>query len=633
MILEMAKLRIIGPRAKLDLTLETLQDLGVLHLAAPPEHGALAPADYSRDQARRRRQLHRVLEDLQAARAELDLPPQPPRPRREPAPAGVATLARWARLAGRTTRQARRLAGLIDQLREERALLLKYQQAFTAFAALLPPQGGRAGVRAYYVVVQASQAAQIPHLRQLLTEAIGEGFEIRAQPLQGGEVALLLLVPAASADRIERLLTQSRLAEMPVPRGYEGTSLTEVLPKMLERLGDIPQELEGQQRERRKLRQRVSEDLDRAWFDIQDTLARLEARPLSGLTTRAFVLDGWAPARMAPKVASRLEQAVGPELAVVTIDRAEWAGEEVPVVLQNPRLFRPFELLVSLMPLPRYGTIDPTPYVGVFFPMFFGIMVGDVGYGLALAGLALLLRRRSRPGQRLRAISEIAGACALFTCIFGILFGELLGDLGQRWLGMRAVWFDRSEAIEPFLILVLGLGVVHIVLGLCLGVAGSFRRDRREALGRGISAVMVLLVVAALLAAVKVLPKGVLTPVAIALLVAFPILVLVEGLVAPVELLSTLGKILSYARIMALGTASVMLAVVANRLGGATGSALIGVTFALLFHLVNFALGVFSPTIHALRLHYVEFFGRFYSPGGVQYRPFAHWTPAAGQRP
>ena len=76
------------------------------------------------------------------------------------------------------------------------------------------------------------------------------------------------------------------------------------------------------------------------------------------------------------------------------------------------------------------------------------------------------------------------------------------------------------------------------------------------------------------------------------------------------------------------GALVVMLAVVANRMAGALGSTLVGVTFALLFHLVNFALGLFSPTIHALRLHYVEFFGKFYSPGGTQYRPLAHWYPA-----
>ncbi len=104
-------------------------------------------------------------------------------------------------------------------------------------------------------------------------------------------------------------------------------------------------------------------------------------------------------------------------------------------------------------------------------------------------------------------------------------------------------------------------------------------------------------------------------------------MIILEGIVAAVELLGAIGHILSYARIMALGTASVMLAIVANRLAGAIGSALVGVLFALLFHLVNFALGLFSPTIHALRLHYVEFFGTFYSPGGTRYEPLGHWSP------
>jgi V/A-type H+-transporting ATPase subunit I len=78
---------------------------------------------------------------------------------------------------------------------------------------------------------------------------------------------------------------------------------------------------------------------------------------------------------------------------------------------------------------------------------------------------------------------------------------------------------------------------------------------------------------------------------------------------------------------MALGTASVMMAVVANRLAGAMGSVVIGTLFGLLFHLVNFALGVFAPTIHGLRLHYVEFFGKFVSPGGTRYEPLRHWHP------
>ena len=94
------------------------------------------------------------------------------------------------------------------------------------------------------------------------------------------------------------------------------------------------------------------------------------------------------------------------------------------------------------------------------------------------------------------------------------------------------------------------------------------------------------------------------------------------------ELVSTLGNVLSYARIMAVGTASVLMAVVANRMTGAFGGVVVGVICALLFHLINFVLGVFSPTIHMLRLHYVEFFGKFFSPGGSQYQPFRHWSPS-----
>ena len=262
----------------------------------------------------------------------------------------------------------------------------------------------------------------------------------------------------------------------------------------------------------------------------------------------------------------------------------------------------------------------------MFFPTFFGLILGDVGYGVLLGLGAYVLRRRSRPQSILRSAAEIGGACAVFTIIAGILYGELFGDLGRRWFGLHPVAFGREEALVPFLLLAVALGVVHVVLGLVLGAVSMARRHPRQAIGRGLSALMVVMITLALLAAIGRLPEAFFTPLVVALLVAFPVLVVVEGIVAPLELLSTIGNVLSYARIMALGIASVMLAVVANRMVGAVGSLAVGVTFALLFHLVNFAIGVFTPTIHALRLQYVEFFGKFYSPGGVRYEPFGHWT-------
>ena len=97
---------------------------------------------------------------------------------------------------------------------------------------------------------------------------------------------------------------------------------------------------------------------------------------------------------------------------------------------------------------------------------------------------------------------------------------------------------------------------------------------------------------------------------------------MVEGFVAPIELLSSIGNILSYARIMAIGLASAILGLVANRLGSLPDSVAAGILIALVLHGINIVFGLFSPTIHSMRLHFVEFFGKFYEPGGKPYQPF-----------
>jgi V/A-type H+-transporting ATPase subunit I len=100
-----------------------------------------------------------------------------------------------------------------------------------------------------------------------------------------------------------------------------------------------------------------------------------------------------------------------------------------------------------------------------------------------------------------------------------------------------------------------------------------------------------------------------------------PLLILSGGLLAPLEMIKTIGNIISYARIMAIGLSSAMLANAANQLAGLTGDLLLGTLAAVAMHSVALLLGLFAPAIHGLRLHFVEFFSKFVEPGGRRFEP------------
>jgi V/A-type H+-transporting ATPase subunit I len=617
MIIAMRRIRVLGARELLDRTLGALQDAGVLHLAEVDPARGIAPVAPSARELRRAKQLRRLAADLETLSRRVGRSAG----QRSAEPTGVARLARLAR---RTERELDRLERERKRLEEERAEIVRFEQFVAAFRGLLPAAGGQ--MQSYHLILHAGEEDAVPRLRQALTGVLGEHFALEAAELPNGERAALLLVAAAEAKRVDQLLARSGIHELPVPVGA-GAGPEAALPVLATRREAIDRELAEMDGRRAVIGAERGPILNGGRAVVEDEVLVLTARKHVATTTRSFVVEGWVPAKAAGRLARLLESRVGPNVVLEELAREEWGDDQAPVVLSNPRMFRPFEALTRMVPLPRYGSIDPTPFVAVFFPMFFGLILGDIGYGAVLAVIAAVLHRRTRSGSAARAIAEILGPCAAFAILFGIGFGELFGDLGHRWLGLEPVVLDRERSLLPFLGLALAIGTVHVALGLGLGVIAAARHHPRQAAGRGIALLMLGLVIVGLLALVEVLPRRLFTPSAIGLLIAFPVLVVLEGIIAPIEFLSTISSILSYARIMALGTASVMMAVVANRLAGSFGGVIVGVLFGLLFHLVNFALGVFAPTIHGLRLHYVEFFGKFYSPGGIQYRPFGHWRP------
>jgi len=609
----------LGPRERLQACLGCVQDIGLVQLIEPAETESLRPLGLTLEQEHHVRNVRKVVGDVDAALELLGETPSLPKSAEE------LPLPKAALIAGRSRRELEALAERRQGLEEERAIILKFRPFFSAFRKIGESGLDLDGIRVFYLVLREDGEQELRRMRIALRQALGEGFELLSQPSESGESAMLLAVPTPDAQKAEQLLSEAGVQALSLPDQFEEQSVSATIQRMQARLQELPSELATVERERAQIAHERGRELARIQASVRDHLATVEAMEKAVVTPRAFVLEGWVPTVAQSDLERQLGLRCGPGFEIETMSSEEWSGDTVPVILNNPRLFRPFEAITRMMPLPKYGTVDPTPFVAVFFPMFFGVVLGDIGYGAMLGVISLILRLRSKANTTLRSISEIGLACSLFTVVFGFLYGELFGDLGHR-IGLHPIIFNREEAFFPFLGFALALGLVHIVVGLLVGAVKMFRGDKRRAIGKGMAALMVVLIALALMAAFDMLPERFFTPLVITTLIALPILIIGEGVLAPIEFVSTLGNVLSYARIMAVGTASVMMAVVANRMVGAFGSVVVGILFALVFHLINFVLGVFSPTIHMLRLHYVEFFGKFYSPGGAQYRPFRHWS-------
>ncbi len=327
--------------------------------------------------------------------------------------------------------------------------------------------------------------------------------------------------------------------------------------------------------------------------------------------------------------------------------------EEAPVAISNKTLVRPFEFIYLLQRRPKYGTLDPTFLVAIFFPILFGFMLGDVGYGLALIGLVLVARRmlkkRDAMGGFFELFSSVMLISGISTTIFGIVYWEFFGDLAFKLVGWDVghvvwVWGHTSgggvwgwpveriahhnpDMFSMLLLIVMAIGVLHmsaaLVIGLINGVREKNRKHTIEKAGY-LMFIWGLVIVFGTMWGLKGIKDiglivGALTSVGGVVLAAVG-----GGFGGAIESALTFGNILSYARLYGIGLASVILAEVANQLGGKFTGILIpvGVIVAALLHTLNLMLGILSPSIQSLRLNLVEAFTKFYEEADVEYDPF-----------
>jgi len=356
---------------------------------------------------------------------------------------------------------------------------------------------------------------------------------------------------------------------------------------------------------------------------LRDTIDELTALAYCAHTRFTFVIVGWIPKDTFNILSSAIVNKFGDRVMVREMEIREDEIDLIPVCIKNPKLLRPFEVFLKVLPPPKYGSVDPTPYLALFFPTFFGLILGDIGYGAILFGLSLYLKERFKANEYIFNLASVFMISSLFAMIFGILFGEFFGDLGERFGILHPIIFDRLKAMRVFLILAIGIGLGHVTLGIMLAIVNYIHRGKgKEALAKASMLILLFSIIIILAILADYLPKEMITPSVLIMIATFIILIIVEGIIGPLEAIKSIGNILSYARIMAIGTASVVLAIVANKLGGLAGNAILGILVAGMIHIINIFLGILSPTIQSLRLHYVEFFSKFYQPGGRRYEPF-----------
>jgi V/A-type H+-transporting ATPase subunit I len=462
----------------------------------------------------------------------------------------------------------------------------------------------------------------VTRVREAISRITDWKFEMVTDTAKDGTLVGLITVEKDLADTVKKTLSDEQVPELIFPPSFSSFSFTEKVAYVQKRIAEVGlaiDRIDGGLSQFARRWTPIYRSV-RDWID--DRLSLLSTTAAAFETRMCFFINGWMTAGDAVRVKKTLAEAYQGSVVLAEKEIREEDIDRVPIILKNPPYFKPFEIFTGLLPLPAYTSYDPTPFIGIFFPVFFGMILGDAGYGILLAVLAFILRRKFRRQKYVRDGAAILFVASLYSIFFGVLFGEFFGDLPERLFHLQPLCMERRTAVVPMIFFTLAVGVAHVLLGLLFGVITEFRKkEKKEAVYKLLSIIIILGLIVVLASFFDFIPVVLARPVIIAILFLTPLLFFTGGLLAPLELLKSVGNIISYVRIMAIGLTSVLLAFVANNLGGLTGDVVTGIIVAALIHLLNIILGVFSPTIHSLRLHYVEFFSKFMEHGGRRFEP------------
>ncbi|HCT63788.1 MAG TPA: V-type ATP synthase subunit I [Lachnospiraceae bacterium] len=373
-------------------------------------------------------------------------------------------------------------------------------------------------------------------------------------------------------------------------------------------------------------------------------IERDKAKILSSIvkTKTAFYFDGWLPKAKEEEVKGILEQN-----GCFYDFKQPQKDEEKPILLEQNSIMEPFEAITNLYSVPSVKDIDPTPFLAPFYFIFFGMMLSDAGYGIIMAVACFILLNRFRLEGMMKKLVKMFMYCGISTTFWGVMFGGYFGDfipvvaktLFHKDMVINALWFNPIDEPMTLLIFSLILGAIHLFVGM--GIKGYMLiKD-----GRPVDALCdiflwyVLLIGLVLFGIGGRVGTGLVTAGKYMSIVGVLGILftagrekkgivgkLLGGLGSLYGITSYLSDILSYSRLLALGLATGVISQVINTLGsmagGGVAGAIVMVVAFVIGHTFNIGINALGSFVHASRLQYVEFFGKFFEGGGSAFNPF-----------
>lgn len=372
------------------------------------------------------------------------------------------------------------------------------------------------------------------------------------------------------------------------------------------------------------------EAVEREQKRVTDKLALARATSSTGGDDEVFAMVGWCPADKTNELTDRLTPAV----AVLTADPD--AKESVPIAIRNGPIVEFFEPLLKLFNLPHYREGDPTLFIAPFMGVFFGFCLGDAAYGILLMILATVLKKKFKlEGDGLKAILMLqicGGMTVLIGLLTGMFFGIQLWELGfikAMGFGPEDLLFFMSSSPDKFFYASLMFGVVQLELGILIRLVRKIRLREVQA---AICQIGWFTVVPGILAVIFLETHWALPMASAGLIYLFSypdmgVKRLGAGIWALYNVIGLFGDIMSYARIFGLGLSSGIIAMVINQIAMSASGAMpplgwIGAALILVLgHGFNFAMATIGAVVHPARLQFLEFFDKFFEGGGKAYEP------------